>query len=280
MGPLPKGSGRASTLFSGSARIVCFNGAAAERQRKARAESRLRAAHRCFNGAAAERQRKDGGRTGWTTRRQAASMGPLPKGSGRPDVSVQQAASLALQWGRCRKAAEGCGMRTSVRARTKLQWGRCRKAAEGVSVVAQPTRHGCFNGAAAERQRKDSPPPDPPASKPLQWGRCRKAAEGRMSPLAHCRTWGASMGPLPKGSGRRKPRSKRPSVTQLQWGRCRKAAEGRTRPRDPRRATHRFNGAAAERQRKDVPELPVVPHREASMGPLPKGSGRSPARRR
>ncbi len=84
-----------------------------------------------------------------------------------------------------------------------------------------------FNGAAAERQRKGSVASARALDRRgLQWGRCRKAAEGGDASLADVE-YRASMGPLPKGSGRR----------------CASDAVSRRRL-------------------------------GASMGPLPKGSGR------
>ncbi len=57
------------------------------------------------------------------------------------------------------------------------------------------------------------------------------------------------MGPLPKGSGRTGEPGWYCTIQALQWGRCRKAAEGFIAG-PCSRARSRFNGAAAERQRK------------------------------
>ncbi len=253
------------------------------RCRKA-AEGRLprsRAAlQRCFNGAAAERQRKAVPLGHPRVERLEASMGPLPKGSGRvPGLAAYTgiaAASMGplpkgsgrLLFGkalaRVRLASmgplpKGSGRRIKVDALAREDQASMGPLPKGSGRRRTPRSPSCcrrsFNGAAAERQRKASTQKAGAPSRGLRFNgaaaeRQRKARDPR-DPVH--RRGDASMGPLPKGSGRRRRRT------------------------TPALARASFNGAAAERQRKEARTRRQNNRRgPASMGPLPKGSGRPP----
>ncbi len=250
-----------------------------------------------------------------------ASMGPLPKGSGRGGTG-----SSGTRWGSFNGAAAERQRKVvaavTVSAAASLQWGRCRKAAEGSTRCRLRASPRCFNGAAAERQRKVDARIIIEREQALQWGRCRKAAEGHrvavdprvsahasMGPLPkgsgrlptchlHHHHVRASMGPLPKGSGRQPhcvggherpgasmgplPKGSGRSWTEeiralcgvlLQWGRCRKAAEGQRRV-----SSSSWHGASMgplpKGSGRSLLDFEIDAARQASMGPLPKGSGR------
>ena len=183
-----------------------------------------------------------------------------------------------LQWGRCRSAAEMLVPRREILPWwAGLQWGRCRSAAEmklsprirltGKLASMGPLPIGSGNDGEP-RRAVDFPLDASMGPLPIGSGN----AGNPMSCQAHLL---ASMGPLPIGSGNGKHtlgvilfpyllqwgRCRSAAeinyheilarfVSQLQWGRCRSAAEIVSSPTVATHSTARFNGAAADRQRK------------------------------
>ncbi len=107
---------------------------------------------------------------------------------------------------------------------------------------------------------------------PLPFGSGRASID-----LRSCSRRRASMGPLPFGSGRSLRSRVCPRALVLQWGRSLSEAEGGIDDSADAEQHARFNGAAPFRKRKvadaDRQSLLTV---DASMGPLPFGSGRRP----
>ncbi len=135
----------------------------------------------------------------------AASMEPLPEGSGRESLAERRdvvrggfngaASRRKRKDGRPRPAAGGGGM---------LQWSRFPKEAEGLRWTAWRVRiDRSFNGAASRRKRKGK----------------KRHRHIQPRPLA-------SMEPLPEGSGRYTFDSAARRADLLQWSRFPKEAEG------------------------------------------------------
>ncbi len=289
MGPLPFGSGRCPSDGPRPHAVSRLQwGRSLSEAEGARSASLERARAWRFNGAAPFRKRK--GRQAREVPHsppRAASMGPLPFGSGR--------------WP-CRSPGSS--------RRCKLQWGRSLSEAEGrVRDRGAEDRIRCFNGAAPFRKRKGRGTPDrgcEPRSRFNGAAPFRKRKEGREDALAVRRFDRASMGPLPFGSGRIGEiefRNMAPGL--LQWGRSLSEAEGSADVEQsvavrsasmgplpfgsgrgpaielPSHLSERFNGAAPFRKRKEPfrTEAALAAH-AASMGPLPFGSGRASGRHR
>ncbi len=185
--------------------------------------------------------------------RNPASMEPLPEGSGREAAAAQAAqAATTLQWSRFPKEAEGCLRNQQRRPVLRFNGAASRRKRKDYSAPPSLPPHQSFNGAASRRKRKEmSQQNAAPRTSTLQWSRFPKEAEGphpvsRRCPVncfngaasrrkrkgrpAALRLFsyrGASMEPLPEGSGRRGAESPaRRRGPTLQWSRFPKEAEG------------------------------------------------------
>ncbi len=135
----------------------------------------------------------------------AASMEPLPEGSGR--AITFSASSLISEQASMEPLPEGSGRirraRTNQTGFLRLQWSRFPKEAEGLtSRVGHPRPRASMEPlpeGSGRTQRTDLSDPSPA---PLQWSRFPKEAEGSSLPSSASRKMDASMEPLPEGSGR------------------------------------------------------------------------------
>ena len=303
MGPLPVGSGRPAGPASARCPDRCFNGAAPGRERKTHSPARIRMARSELQWGRSRSGAEDPGSRRSRYGLAAASMGPLPVGSGRRLLTTAEPEEDAASMG---PLPVGSGRRTFLRAHP------ARRAASMGPLPVGSGRRGTpapsppascrFNGAAPGRERKTRaarlthrrPPSCFNGAAP---GRERKTGPSRPWNRRPCSCFnGAAPGRERKTTGRRRPSvSRRPSFNgaapgrerktkkydanvqaqqQLQWGRSRSGAEDHASRRHgaaPSPLQWGRSRSGAEDTREEVRRLL---DEMASMGPLPVGSGR------
>ncbi len=303
MGPLPVGSGRPAGPASARCPDRCFNGAAPGRERKTHSPAENPDARSELQWGRSRSGAEDPGSRRSRYGLAAASMGPLPVGSGRRLLTTAEPEEVRLQWGRSRSGAEDANLRGHradgpLRASMgPLPVGSGRRSLRSpvrpllaASMGPLPVGSGrpggrlthrrppsCFNGAAPGRERKTGPLPAWTSQGPaqLQWGRSRSGAEDDR-PSRRYRAPASFNGAAP-GRERKTttPRTVGVEARQLQWGRSRSGAEDQDIDADGGRPQQqlqwgRSRSGAEDRESRRHGAAPSA----ASMGPLPVGSGR------
>ena len=286
MGPRPFGRGNGRPAASPGSPASYFNGAAAFRSRKCRAQcprstgcidfngadwpfgrgnqpshARCSLARADFNGAAAFRSRKCRFPHRPRIEQTRTSMGPRPFGRGNAEQGPRtRPCTCRLQWGRGLSVAEMARQLFAPLIRdAALQWGRGLSVAEIISICTISNSNSI-----------------------LQWGRGLSVAEMRLRPQLRKRPWRLQWGRRPFGRGNRSFQDRQDvPLGTLQWGR-RPFGRGNTYyVQTAPQGLMNFNGAAAFRSRKwRRADQSDRSRRGTSMGPRPFGRGNHVAKRR